>query len=116
MNDPTQPSGPGTIPASEFHRVQKSPEFTTLRTTFRAFAFPMTVVFLAWYFAYVLGSIFARDLMMTKVAGNLTVGLLFGIAQFVSTFLITWLYIRYSNRKVDPLATRIRHELEENLR
>lgn len=116
MDDPTQQHTPGTIPASEFHRMQQSPEFTTLRKTFRAFAFPMTAVFLAWYFAYVLASIFAKDLMMTKVAGNLTVGLLFGIAQFVSTFLITWLYIRYSTRKVDPLATQIRHELEENLR
>lgn len=116
MTDPHQPSTPGTISAEEFHRVQQSPEFSRLRRTFRSFAFPMTAVFLAWYFAYVLASIFAKDLMMTKVAGNMTVGLLFGIAQFASTFLITGLYIWYSTKKVDPIAEKLRDELEASAR
>ncbi|SHJ30768.1 Uncharacterized membrane protein, DUF485 family [Tessaracoccus bendigoensis DSM 12906] len=116
MNDPTPPTTPGTIPAAEFHRVQQSPEFSNLRKTFRSFAFPMTAVFLIWYFAYILASIFAKELMMTKVIGDMTVGLLFGIGQFVSTFLITWLYIRYSNKKVDPIAQEIREDLEGSIR
>ena len=116
MTDPHQPSTPGIISAEEFHRVQQSPEFSRLRRTFRSFAFPMTAVFLAWYLAYVLASIFAKDLMMTSVFGNVTVGFLFGIGQFVSTFLITWLYIRHSNRKVDPLAKQLREQLEGSAR
>lgn len=116
MNDPTRPQTPGTIPAAEFHRVQQSTEFGTLRKTFRAFAFPMTAVFLVWYFAYILASIFAKDLMTMPVFGNMTFGLLFGIGQFVSTFLITWLYIRYSNKKVDPIAQEIREDLEGSIR
>lgn len=112
MNDPT----PDTIPNEEFHRVQASPEFAKLKHAFRSFAFPMTAVFLAWYFAYVLGSIFAKDLMMTPVVGYVTVGLLFGIGQFASTFLITWLYIRHSNKKVDPIAKKLREELEASAR
>lgn len=116
MNDFQDPPPPGTISAEEFHRVQNSPEFAQLKTTFRSFAFPMTAVFLAWYLAYVSASIFAKDLMMWKVAGNVTFGLLFGIAQFASTFLITWLYIRHSNRKVDPIAAKLRDELEASAR
>ena len=114
MNDPTL--GSGSIAPEEFHRVQQSEEFASLKKTFRSFAFPMTVVFLAWYLAYVLASLFAKDLMTTSVAGNLTVGILFGIAQFASTFLITWLYIRHMNKKVDPIAQRLRAELEESAR
>lgn len=96
--------------------MQQSEEFALLRGRFRLFAFPMTVAFLAWYLFYVLGSIFAKDLMMTSVAGNLTVGILLGLGQFVSTFLITWLYIRHSNRKVDPLAKQLREQLEGSAR
>ena len=96
--------------------MQQSEEFALLRGRFRLFAFPMTVAFLAWYLFYVLGSIFAKDLMMTSVFGNVTVGFLFGIGQFVSTFLITWLYIRHSNRKVDPLAKQLREQLEGSAR
>lgn len=114
MNDSPSQARPGEIPTSEFHRVQQSAEFNTLKSAFRTFAFPMTAVFLVWYFFYVLGSIYAKDIVMTKVLGNITVGLLLGIGQFASTFLITWLYIRHSTKKVDPLAQALREELEGN--
>lgn len=116
MHDPSPDTTTTTIPVEEFHRVQASAEFASLKRAFRSFAFPMTAVFLIWYLAYVLASIFAKDLMMTPVAGHLTVGVLFGIAQFVSTFLITWLYIRHSNKKVDPIAKTLREELEASAR
>ncbi|GAA4897822.1 DUF485 domain-containing protein [Tessaracoccus lubricantis] len=106
----------GTIPPEEFHRVQQSENFAHLKKVFRTFAFPMTLVFLVWYLAYVFGSIFAKDLMMTPVFGNVSVGFLFGIGQFISTFLITWLYIRHMNKKVDPVAEGLRAELEGNAR
>lgn len=106
----------GVIPAEEFVRVQKSPDFARLKKTFRAFAFPMTAVFLVWYLAYVLASIFAKDLMMMPVFGNVTIGFLFGISQFVSTFLITWLYVRHMFKDVDPIASLLRAELEESAR
>ena len=93
--------------------MQQSEEFALLRGRFRLFAFPMTVAFLAWYLFYVLGSIFAKDLMMTSVAGNLTVGILLGLGQFVTTFAITMAYVSYANRRVDPLSAEIRGELEK---
>ncbi|UNX53673.1 DUF485 domain-containing protein [Georgenia sp. TF02-10] len=103
--------GPGPS-AEEFARVQQSAEFQQLRSRFRRFAFPMTVAFLVWYFAYVLLSTFAEDLMSVPVIGYLNVGLLLGLGQFVTTFLITWLYVRHANRNLDPVAGRLRAELE----
>ena len=40
------------------------------------------------------------------------IGLLLGIGQFASTFLITFLYVRHANRRLDPLADKIRTDLE----
>jgi len=97
---------------AEFRAVQASAEFTGLRSRFRAFAFPMTAAFLVWYLSYVLLSTYAEGVMSTPVVGNLNVGLLFGLAQFASTFLITWLYIRHANKSLDPVSARIRAELE----
>jgi hypothetical protein len=34
------------------------------------------------------------------------------LLQVVSTFLITWLYVRHANRKLDPIADKIREEIE----
>lgn len=108
-------SHPGAAPsptAEQFQAVQKSEEFGQLRSSFRSFAIPMTVAFLVWYFAYVLLSTYAEGLMSTPVLGNLNLGLLMGISQFLMTFLITWLYIRHANRNLDPIAEKLRDELE----
>ncbi|GAA0278691.1 DUF485 domain-containing protein [Cryptosporangium japonicum] len=92
--------------------MQASPEFAELRRTIRRFIFPMTVAFLAWYLLYVLLSAYARDFMASKVVGNINVALVFGVLQFVSTFLIAWLYSRYASQRFDPLAEQIKAELD----
>jgi uncharacterized membrane protein (DUF485 family) len=104
--EPVQPGHERSLAA------QASPEFAALRRSFRSFVFPMTAAFLAWYLLYVLLSAFARDFMGAKIVGNINVALVFGLLQFVSTFLIAWLYSRYARTNLDPAAERIRAELE----
>ena len=85
--------------------LQSTSEFQALRKKFRGFVFPMTAFFLAWYFLYVLLSMFAPDFMGQEVgAPGITVGLLFGLGQFVTTFAITIIYARWANRELDPMA------------
>lgn len=87
-----------------YDELHATPEFAELRSKFRRFVFPTTVAFLAWYLLYVVMSNWATDFMSTKLFGNINVALVFGILQFVTTFLIAWLYARYMGRHVDPLA------------
>ena len=99
-------------PRPDFIATQRSPEFEDLRSRLRKFVFPMTAFFLVWYGLYVALGAFAHDFMATPVWGNINVGLLIGLGQFVSTFVITGLYVRFANRDLDPRAEAIRHELE----
>jgi uncharacterized membrane protein (DUF485 family) len=92
--------------------VQQSAEFTQLRRRLRGFVFPMTVAFLLWYLLYVVLSDYAHGFMSTKVVGNINVGLIFGLLQFVSTFVITMIYVRHANRHLDPVADKIRKDVE----
>jgi uncharacterized membrane protein (DUF485 family) len=87
-----------------------------LRRRFRVFAFPMTVAFLAWYLLYVVLSGWARGFMGTRVLGHINVALVFGLLQFVSTFLIAWLYARRANTKLDALAEKLRKDVEGEAR
>lgn len=96
---------------ADYLAVQASPEFQDLRRRLRRFVFPTTVFFLVWYATYVLLGAFSHDFMATKVFGNINVGLLLGLAQFLTTFLITGLYIRFANRELDPRAAAIRAEM-----
>ena len=100
------------IAQAEFERVHQSEDFAQLRTTFRRFAFPMTAVFVFWYFLYVLLSTYAHGFMTMPFIGYINVGMAMGLAQFATTFLITWLYVRHANRHLDPLAAHLRDDLE----
>ncbi|MFF5036462.1 DUF485 domain-containing protein [Nocardia salmonicida] len=110
--DTEEAPDPRTPSADEWLAVQASPQFQDLRNRLRRFVFPMTALFLTWYLSYVLLGAYAHDFMAQKVFGNVNVGLLLGLGQFVSTFLITGLYVRFANRELDPRAAAIREELE----
>ncbi|WP_344975787.1 DUF485 domain-containing protein [Salinactinospora qingdaonensis] len=102
----------GQPPEGDWARVQASPEFQELRRRLRTFVFPMTAIFLGWYLLYVLVAAYAHDFMAIKLVGNINVGLVFGLLQFVSTFVITALYVRFAGRRLDPLGDKIRNEVE----
>lgn len=99
-----------------YEQVQATPEFRAFRARLRRFVFPMTVLFLVWYLAYVLLASYAPGFMSIRVAGTVTVGLLIGIGQFLSTFVITTLYVRFADREIDPEAARLRELVEEGRR
>ncbi|WP_420116366.1 DUF485 domain-containing protein [Micromonospora sp.] len=112
MSTDTPTPAPADSAAERYLAVQRSDEFVGLRRALRSFVFPMTVAFFLWYALYVILSAYARDFMGTKLFGsNINVALIFGLLQFVSTFLIAWLYSRYADRKLDPTADRIRAEI-----
>jgi uncharacterized membrane protein (DUF485 family) len=98
----------------EYREAHASPEFQELKRRFRAFAFPMTVAFLAWYLLYVLLSTYAPGLMGTPLFGNVSVGIVFGLLQFVSTFVITHVYVSHANKRTDPIADEMRERLESH--
>jgi uncharacterized membrane protein (DUF485 family) len=96
----------------DFVRVQASPEFQDLRHRLRRFVLPMTAFFLTWYLAYMLLATYAHAFMATKVFGHVNLGVVLGFGQFVTTFGITILYVRFAGRTLDPRAAKIRSELE----
>jgi uncharacterized membrane protein (DUF485 family) len=100
------------IDAEAWVSAQNSPEFATLRRRLRNFAFPVSALFLAWYLIYVLLADYAHGFMSIKLVGNINVGLVLGLLQFVSTFVITTVYVRYANRRLDPVAEEIRERVE----
>lgn len=101
-----------TQPEDAYLALQSTPEFQALRKKFRGFVFPMTGFFLAWYFLYVLLSIFAPGFMGQKVTGTITVGLIFGLGQFLTTFAITFVYSKWATREFDPAADALGARLD----
>jgi len=99
------------IAAIDYVDVENSEKFQRLKKRHRSFVFPVAAGFLLWYLAYVLLADYARDFMATPVLGNINIGLLLGLAQFVTTFAVTTWYVSFANRRLDPLAEDLRNEL-----
>jgi uncharacterized membrane protein (DUF485 family) len=87
-----------------YDELHESADFVELRRRFRSFAFPAKAAFLGWYLLYVVMSNWADDFMSKKVVGHINVALVFGLLQFVSTFVIAYVYSKYMHRNVDKLA------------
>lgn len=98
-----------------YDRIHESDEFAELKQRYRAFVLPATVGFLVWYLLYVLMSNWAHDFMSKEVFGNINVALIFGLLQFVTTFLIAWLYARHMNKSVDPIARELEQRYEQEV-
>ena len=97
--------------STDYRSIEQTEQFKDLKKRHRSFVLPLAVAFLLWYFAYVLLADYAHEFMSTPVIGNVNLGLLLGLGQFVTTFAITTWYVSYANRRLDPLAEKIRNEL-----
>ena len=97
---------------SRYAEVQQSTEYQELRRRFRRFVFPMTALFLAWYFLYVLLSSFAVDFMSTKVFGEINIGLIFGLLPVRLDVRHHHHLRRWADRHFDPAAEALRERVE----
>jgi uncharacterized membrane protein (DUF485 family) len=97
-----------------YDRLAETAEFKELRRRYRGFAFPATIAFLVWYLLYVVMSNWATGFMSHKLLGNINVALVFGLLQFVTTFVLAWVYSNYSTKHLDPLARQLNEDYEKN--
>ncbi|WP_245984220.1 DUF485 domain-containing protein [Streptomyces tateyamensis] len=102
--------------AEVYREVQRSRAFQDIRRSYRSFVFPATAIFLGWYLLYVTLQAAAPDLMRAQLAGPFSVAWLLGLMQFVSTFVITWLYSRNARTKRDRAALGLRWDTQDQLR
>jgi uncharacterized membrane protein (DUF485 family) len=96
----------------DFEALHNSEEFTQLRRRLLRFVLPMSGLFLTWYLTYVILAAYAHDFMSHRVYGNITVGLLLGLSQFVTTIVIMLCYLRFARRHVDPPTERLRAQMD----
>ncbi len=97
---------PGT--AHIYLEVQRSDAFQEVRSRYRGFVFPASLAFLLWYLAYVFAATLAPGLMARPVAGAVNVAMVAGLGQFLTTFLLTWMYARHARLRRDRAALDLR--------
>ena len=114
MSTTDQDRGPAAYTTREagYVTMQESAEFQELRKRYRGWVLPVAAAALVWYFLYVGLAAYAADFMGQKLFGNINVGLVLGLLQFVSTFGITALYVRFADRKLDTASAALCDKFE----
>ncbi|GAA1397179.1 DUF485 domain-containing protein [Luteococcus peritonei] len=97
----------------DFTAAKASDEYRELRTSFTSFAFPMVATFVGLYFVFVLMAVYAPTLMARRVVGFVNIGILFGLLNFLTTYFVTWAYVRHANNNLDPRSSALRDRLEK---
>ena len=107
-SQPVVPDGP-----PDFAAIREHPDFVLVRRRLTRFVFPVSALFLAWYLTYVLLAAYAPGFMAHRVTGSVTVGLLLGLSQFVTTVTIMLAYARFTRKNVDPKIAALRRAAGE---
>ncbi|MFF1904109.1 DUF485 domain-containing protein [Kitasatospora sp. NPDC058218] len=114
---PSVEAPPAVDTSSEVYRaVQGSEAFQEIKRSYRAFVLPVSGAFLGWYLLYVAAQAAAPGVMRSPVAGPVNVAWVLGLLQFVSTFVLTWLYARNARTKRDRAALGLRWDTQDQLR
>ncbi|MFD9905174.1 DUF485 domain-containing protein [Streptomyces sp. NPDC059063] len=102
--------------ADIYVEVQASAAFQEVRRRYRRFVVPAAAAFFTWYVAYVVTATTAPGLMARPVSGAVNVAMLAGLAQFLTTFLLTWAYTRHARLRRDRAALDLRWAVFEQKR
>ena len=94
--------------AQETHR--QSADLAALRSAYRLLRRVSTLTAFGSFVLYVVLSCVAPDMMGSKIAGELSLGMALGVLQLVVTFLAVFWYGRSAQRSVDPLARAVREQ------
>ncbi len=71
-------------------------------------ALELTAVMLVVYFGFILLIAFDKDFLARRLTDGLSVGILLGALVVLTTWILTWIYVRWANRTYEPAARALR--------
>lgn len=91
-----------------FETIMSSEEYKSLVHYKRKIFWPLFITILTAYYSFVLIIAFFPNWLATTVGGGpTTLGIYFGLAIIFLTFILTGIYVRYANKKIEPIMEQL---------
>ena len=71
-------------------------------------ALALTATMLVVYFGFILLIAFAKDFLSRTITDGLSVGMALGVVVILTTWALTWTYVRWANREYEPVLDELR--------
>jgi uncharacterized membrane protein (DUF485 family) len=88
-------------------RIRANPQFVKLEKTRRDFGWTLSIIMLVIYYGFIALVAFFPSVIGVSVAGNITVGLVLGIAVILSAIVLTGIYVLRANSQFDDLSAQV---------
>ena len=71
-------------------------------------ALVLTTAMLVVYFTFILLIAFDKSLLGEMITDGLSLGILLGVIVVLATWVLTWIYVAWANRRYEPAARELR--------
>jgi uncharacterized membrane protein (DUF485 family) len=92
---------------STLKRIEADPNYQKLVSERKAFGWTLAIITLVLYYGYIAIVAFAPGVIATRVAGDITIGIIMGVALILLSILLTGLYVMRANGEYDDLTNAI---------
>jgi uncharacterized membrane protein (DUF485 family) len=104
---PAAPKAFAALDVDDWKRVESSPEFERLVAARRRIVVPSLIVFVLVFGTFTVLAAWDHHFMAREIVSGFTVAYAFALGLIVMTWLLAFIYIRASNRRIDPLAAAV---------
>jgi uncharacterized membrane protein (DUF485 family) len=92
---------------SMLKRIEADPNYQKLVSERKSFGWTLAIVTLIIYYGFIAVVAFAPGVISTKVAGDITIGIIIGVAIILASILLTGIYVMRANSEYDDLTSAI---------
>ena len=92
---------------STLRRIEADPNYQKLVSERKSFGWTLAIITLVLYYGYIAIVAFAPQTIATRVWGDITIGLLMGVALILLSIILTGIYVLRANSQYDDLTRAI---------
>jgi len=79
-------------------------------------ALTLTVVMIAVYFGFIILIAFDKELLARTIVPGLSLGILLGALVIVTSWVLTWIYVRWANKHYDTQLQNLNNRTLDEVR
>jgi len=96
---------------STLKRIEADPNYRKLVAERKLFSWTLAIITLVIYYGFIAVIAFAPGIISTKVSGDITIGIIIGVAVILASILLTGIYVLRANSEYDDLTNAIGNAL-----